>query len=93
MAKISAYGEHKIAEARLHQPAGTYPGTDIPHRACDHVLVLTSGGRILHRCRIDGHYQSSGYTVRAKVKKGADKLATFRTYAERRGYTMTIERF
>lgn len=88
MAKISAYGEYKIAEARRYVPAGHYPGTDIPCPGVESVYALTSGGRILERLKIDGDYQSGGYSVRAKIKKGTARdrmIEIFTTYTSRRG--------
>lgn len=78
MAKISAYGAHKLA---------TWTKMD---GDCKMVLTLTSDGRILGRLTIKGvHTSTSGNKVVAKVpREKLDRAVEIADrYATRRGYT------
>jgi hypothetical protein len=87
MAKISANGAHKIAEARRTRESG------ITGNLLEDVLVLTSDGRLLTRLvwpNNPSHSRSTGYTVAARAKKGVTlDRAWFARYCERRGYEVT----
>jgi hypothetical protein len=89
MAKISAYGEHKLCEISFR----------IDPEAADSVFgdnatyswVLTSGGRVLERCRLDhepGAYSpSTGLRLVARIKSAdARNIDTLRRAIVRRGY-------
>lgn len=78
MAKISAHGAHKVAEARRRDVDGD--------DTWEMVLVLCSDGRILGRTRLVGHHNGGSYSVRGKVPPGRAPLATFRAFAESMAY-------
>lgn len=74
MAKISAYGATKVAQANLRRVAESGTVYDV-------IVVLTSDGRLLRRVKGLG----DGYTLIGRLKPGrtAD-AATFRRIVERR---------
>lgn len=81
MAKISARGARKLAEASKSLDTGAKV-----------VLVLASDGRILYRIRYSKG-ESSGFSIYSKIKDARNKTEAelrevFQRIADRRGYTI-----
>jgi hypothetical protein len=96
MAKISAYGEHKVAEARFTRPkvSEDFIAHDLD---VEYVWVLTSGGRVLERAIITHNYpgnsrtrpSTSGYRLVARIQcESRRNLETLASAIERRGYNL-----
>ena len=84
MAKISARGAYKLAEARRTRPA-TFGPDYMPGSEVTDVFVLCSDGRILYRTIYSGRGGTSAYRLIAKVRKEAgDKRGVFERFCARR---------